>query len=118
MAEQVEVKATADVEGHEERLEGKFNFVVGDGIQEDIEMFGEELVRDMWLRSAVVKGQAAIRRELENGVHPDDIADALSDWRPDVTHTSSKDPKKTIMQKFAGLSEEERAEVLAALGGS
>lgn len=112
----VEVKATADVEGHEERLEGRFNFQIGENIQEDIEMFGEDVIRDMWTRAATVKAQAAIRRELENGTHPDDIPEALSDWRPDVQHTTQKDPKLTIKQKFAQLSDEERAEVLAALG--
>lgn len=115
---QVEIKATAKLEDQEERIEATFSFTIGETLAEDIEMFGEEVVRDMWLRAAVVKGQAAVRRELENGTHPDDVQEALSDWRPDIQHTTKKDPKLTIKQKFASLSDEEKAEVLAALGAS
>ena len=97
------------------RVSASFNFPVGGSLQEDIEMYGEDTVRDFWLRQAVVKGQSAIRRELQNGTHPNDIAETLSGWRPDVTHTASRDPKASVMQNYKKLSDEERAEMLAIL---
>jgi len=119
MANFIEVKATAKdpnaPEDSNERLEGQFNFSVGENIQEDVEMFGEDTVRDMWLRQAVVKAQAAVRREIENGTHPDDIPEALSDWRPDVQHTGKKDPKLEIRTKFKSLPAEEREALLAEI---
>ena len=102
----------ADEDG---RVEAGFNFKVGASLEEDIEMYGEETVRDMWLRSATVKAQSAIRRELKNGTHPDDIPETLSDWRPDVQHTVQKDPKSSIMSNYKNLSPEEKQELLAEL---
>lgn len=102
----------ADEDG---RVSAQFNFKVGGSLQEDIEMFGEDVVREHWLRSATVKGQSAIRRELENGTHPDDIAEQLGDWRPDVTHTTKKDPKAAIISNYNKLSDEEKAQLIAQL---
>lgn len=120
----VEVEATTspekvpegeEVANSDGRVKGEFNFSVGGSLQEDIEMFGEDIVREFWLRSAVIKGQSAIRRELESGTHPDDIAETLADWRPDVQHTSQKDPKASVMQNFNKLSDEEKKELLGQL---
>ncbi len=97
------------------RVTAGFEFAVGKDIQEDIEMYGEETVRDLWLRQLVVKAQAGIRRELTNGTHPDDMAEAMSGWRPDVQHTTKRDPKTSIKADFKKLSPEERAELLAIL---
>lgn len=120
----VEVEATTsadkvpngeEVANQDGRVEGTFNFAVGGSLQEDIEMFGEDIVREFWLRSAVIKGQSAIRRELESGTHPDDIAEQLADWRPDVQHTASKDPKASVMQNFQKLPKDEKEQLLAQL---
>ncbi len=97
------------------RVTAGFDFPVGENIEEDIEMYGEETVRDLWLRQLVVKAQAGIRRELSNGTHPNDIAEAMSGWRPDVQHTVKKDPKASIKSDFSKLSPEEKAELLALL---
>lgn len=102
----------ADEDG---RVEASFNFAVGESLQEDIELFGEDVVRDMAHRSIVIKAQSAIRRELKNGTPPNDIPEALSDWRPDVQHTVSKDPKTSIMSNYKNLSAEDKAEMLALL---
>lgn len=107
-----EIELPEDAEG---RVEAKFTFPIGSSIEEDVEMYGEEIVRDLWLRQAVVKAQSAIRRELQNGTHPDDIAEQLSGWRPDIQHTVEKDPRTSIKQDFKKLSPEERAELLAIL---
>lgn len=120
----VEVEATTspekvpegeEVANQEGRVAGEFKFAVGENLQEDIEIFGEEIVREFWLRSAVIKGQSAIRRELESGTHPDDIAEVLADWRPDVQHTAQKDPKASVMQNFNKLTDEEKQELLGQL---
>jgi hypothetical protein len=107
-----EIELPEDAEG---RVSASFNFPIGKDLQEDIEMYGAETIRDLWLRQAVVKGQSAIRRELQNGTHPGDIPEQLSGWRPDITHTTTKDPKTSIKQEFKKLSAEERAEILAML---
>lgn len=107
-----EIELPEDAEG---RVSASFNFSVGENLDEDVEMYGEDTVRDLWLRQAVVKAQSAIRRELQNGTHPEDIAEQLGGWRPDITHTTTKDPKTSIKQDFKKLSGEERAELLALL---
>lgn len=115
----VEVEASAKdphaPEDSGERVEGSFNFQVGESLAEDIEMYGEDTVREMWLRAATVKGQSAIRSELESGTHSDDVAEQLATWRPDVTHTAKKDPKTAILSNWKNLSEEEREAILADL---
>lgn len=117
----IEIKASAkdpnNPEDEEARIEGSFNFPVGADLNEDAEIYGEETVRDLWLRGLTVKAQAAVRRELENGTHPDDLEDILGggNWRPDATHTTKKDPKASIMSDYKRLSPEERAELLRQL---
>lgn len=116
----IEIQATAkDPESEEDgaRIEGSFNFPVGADLAEDAEIYGEETVRELWLRGLTVKAQAAIRREIENGTHPDDLEDVLGggNWRPDATHTTKKDPKTSIMADYKKLSPEERAELLRQL---
>lgn len=97
------------------RVEGTFLFTVGESLQEDIEMFGEETVRNFWLRQATVKGQSDIRRELQNGTPPEDIGEVFATWRPDVTHAAKKDPKASIMSDFRKLPKGEREAILNAL---
>lgn len=115
----VDIEATAKdpnaPEDSNERVEGAFQFVVGADLAEDIQKFGEDTVREMWIRGAVIKAQGAVRTELGSGTHPDDIPEQLADWRPDVTHTAKKDPKTSILANWSKMSDEEKAEVLAAI---
>jgi hypothetical protein len=107
-----EIELPEDANG---RVTAGFKFPVGASLAEDVEMYGEETVRDLWLRQCVVKAQSAIRRELENGTHPQDMQEALSGWRPDIQHTSAKDPKASIKSNFAKLGKEEQEALLAML---
>lgn len=111
------IKATGKVgEGENaERVEGSIQYDVGENLQEATSKFGEELVHDLFKRALTVKVQAAIRREIENGAHPDDLQQILGSWDPSQTHTVRKDPKSSILKDFASLSEEEKMEILEAL---
>lgn len=113
------IKATGKVgEGDSaERVEGSIQYEVGENLQEATGKFGEDLVFDLFKRALSVKAQAAIRREIENGSHPDDLQQILGSWDPAQTHTVRKDPKSSILKDFASLSEEEKMEVLESLRG-
>lgn len=112
------IKATGKPEGAEERVEGSFDMEIGKNIKEAKDKFGEELVYDLFKRALAVKAQAAIRREIENETHPDDLQQILGNWDPSQTHTVRKDPKQNILKDFASLPEAERQEILDALRNS
>lgn len=109
------IKATGKPEGAEERVEGSIDFEVGNNVNEAVEKFGEELIFEFFKRALIVKAQAAIRREIENGTHPNDLQQVLGTWDPAQTHTVRRDPKSSILKDFSALSEEERMEILNAL---
>ena len=109
------IKASGKPADSEERVEGSIDFEVGKNLKEAQDKFGNELVYEFFKRALVVKAQGAIRRELENGTHPDDLQSILGNWDPASTHTVRKDPKSSILKDFSSLSEEEKMEVLEAL---
>lgn len=104
-----------DLADEDGRVASSFIFNAGATTEEAVEMFGEDTVYDHYVRNATVKAQAAVRRELEAGTHPDDIPEQLAGWRPDVTHTATKDPKSNILSNYGKLTDEDKQAMLAQL---
>lgn len=94
------------------RIGSSFLWNPGSDIEDAVERYGHDNVFDLYASQAVVKAQAAIRRELEAGTPPDEIGDKLDDWRPDVQHRTSADPVQKALKAADDLENEEELDAL------
>jgi len=116
------VEAGTNIEETDPRFpssdDGKISCTVefnpGDDLAEAVEMYGEDIVYERWLRQVRRDLGNAIRSSLNSGKTPQAVEEELSDWRPDVTRRSSGS-SKTLEQQFAELSEEEKQAKLEQL---
>lgn len=98
----------------EGRIGASFRFDPGQDIEDAVEKYGHDNIFDLYIAQAIVKAQAAIRRELESGTPPEQVGKALSDWRPDVQHRTGKDPVQSAIKAASSLDSEEDLDALLA----
>lgn len=114
MANLTEVKATKEIGG--EKKEVVCLVDLGDNLEDAVERFGGEVVFSNFKRAATITAQAAMRRFLEQGMSDNLVADKMNSWRPGVALERNVDPVAALKAKFAKMSPEERAALLAELG--
>jgi len=114
-----EVTASKRIEdsdsGEEVNREATVHFDPGESAEEAIAKFGDECVYDFFFRAVKVKLQAVIRSYIELGYSEEQIQKELSDWRPDVDRTPSRDPVQAILSNFNKLEDEDRDELVEKL---
>ena len=116
----VTIKATApncpvgkDQEGNEltEARASEFDFSFPDSALEAVEAYGDDVVLSLFVKSAKIQAQAAMRQMLVAGRTDSDVkAYMTTNWRPGA---EGKDPFSTVLTALKSLSPEERAELLA-----
>jgi len=107
----VKVKATAPKVSKSCEVEYDF----GSNTQEMVERFGEEVVFNMALDTAVIRLQAILRSALEKGLDPQKTADG---WKPGVKRVAAaKDPIAAIKAAFATMTPDQKKEFLKQLAG-
>lgn len=119
----IECKATVNFDDDRESIKVGYDLPVGDTLQDLVEIYGEDIVGNYAVAQLKVRAQAVMRAEVskffdtekEGGVNPEGIASYMSEWKPDVSRVTRKDPKEKILQSFASLSPEEREKILAQL---
>ena len=109
-----EVKATKEIGGEKKEITCMID--LGDSIEDATERFGGEVVFSNFKRAATITAQAAMRRFMEQGLGDNQVADKMGSWRPGVALERTVDPVAALKAKFAKMSPEERAALLAELG--
>lgn len=116
MADKMEV--TAKVPAKDDQPEKQATVFVNTGATaaEMIEMFGEEAVRSNANANWTVTLQAAIRRGLNAGKTPEQVATELADAKMGVKTTLGRvDPIQASLAMFKTMSKKERQDYLANL---
>lgn len=88
----------------------------GLSLEELIEKYGEEKIKELAVAQFVVKFQAAIRTMAENGRADEDIAQTMSTWKPgDKISEEKLTTEQKILKNFGNMTPEQRAELMAKL---
>lgn len=114
MANLTEVKATKEIGGEKKEIVCMID--LGDNLEDAVERFGGEVVFSNFKRAATITAQAAMRRFMEQGLDEASVAAKMGSWRPGVALERTVDPVAALKAKFAKMSPEERAALLAELG--
>lgn len=93
------------------------NYTLPDTISELVELLGEDAVLSAAVSSIKIDFQAAVRRQLEAGKSDEEIAGIMATWKPGDKLSLPADPMARIRNAWGSLSEEQKAEMLAALQG-
>lgn len=110
----VECKASKEV--NEEKREAIVYLDLGGSASEMINMFGDEVVHDLAIRSAKIKAQSQIRSLLEAGKDQAAITQEFISFDPSASRRpTQKDPVQAILSGFGNLEGEQREEVLKQL---
>lgn len=112
-ASMTEIKASKKIDGEDKAAAVAYDF--GATLEEAVEKFGADVVFTSFKRTAVITGQAAIRRMLEGAKTEEEIVAAMADWKPGVALTGSIDPVASLIGKWDSYTPEKQAEVLAKL---
>lgn len=89
----------------------------GDDLDSAVELFGADVVFQRFKAAATIDLQSLIRRHI-SGEKPktqEEIQGIVDEWTPGVTTRTRKSPKEKVLSILEGLSEEERARLLAEL---
>ncbi|MBU2249237.1 MAG: hypothetical protein KKD77_20990, partial [Gammaproteobacteria bacterium] len=90
-------------------------FATGANLAENVKLFGEQIVNDIFLQQLTVKVQAGIRSCVENGKDPQAWASA---YKPGTKMPSiAKDPKAAARLAISQMSDEEKKALIAELRG-
>lgn len=68
--------------------------MLGENVQELVEQFSEEVVYSHVRRSLIIAIQATMRGMMDAGKSPEEIQQAVTDWKPGL-----KKPGKTALEK-------------------
>ena len=115
MAE-VEIKAKTKVGDEWHEASAMVDF--GEDLEDAITKFGESVVFSKYVAEAKIDAQAAIRRYIDAGKNPDEIAALMKEWKPGVTVKRAKDPTAAFKAKFAAMTPEEQAKAIQELKDS
>lgn len=111
MGTAVEVKATHP----KTEAECAVMYDFGDTISEATQLYGEDVVYNLYQSQAKIRLQAGLRICLEQGRNPDDYA---KQWKPGVKAPSiTADPMAAAKAAFGRMSDEEKAVFLDSLKG-
>ena len=95
--------------------EASINYDFGADLNEMAQKFGKEVVFTNARGSFIITAQAAMRRYLETGKSPKEIADLMTAWKPGVALARVVDPVAAITAAWGSMSEEQKADVLRKL---
>lgn len=89
------------------------NFETGETVEESAEMFGADIVNDIFNQQVTVKVQAGVRKCLENGQDPQIWVDK---YKPGEKAPSiAQNPVAAARSAISQMSEEEKAALIAQL---
>lgn len=94
-----------------------FEVDLGDNLQDAIGKFGEAVVYDNYIDSAVIAAQATARVRLSSEKHPqtpEQVVTSMADWKPSTGRQRS-DGSASLVTKILKLTPEARAKLIAEL---
>lgn len=89
----------------------------GDNLAEAVESYGEEVVFSSYKSSVVIDLQAYIRGLIRRDKTPEEIQEAVSNWKPGVKAVRGKSAAEKLDTLLGKLSDEERAALFAKYSG-
>lgn len=112
----ITAKKTIKIEGEEDKnLEATVLFDFGDDLSDAVDKFGEGVVFGCYAAQAKISGQAAIRRQLENGNTQEDVSARMTHWKPGQKLERVSDPVAALKAKLMTMNDEEKQAMLAEL---
>lgn len=108
-----EIKATKKINGEDKAAAVAYDF--GATLDEAVEKFGADVVFTNFKRTAVITGQAVMRRALEAGKGDEEIASIMQSWRPGVALERTVDPVASLVGKWDTYSKEEQDAIIKRL---
>lgn len=104
-------------ESEDGRVAATIGVFVGENLQEAVDKYGEDFVRDNFIRSVVVATQGKVRRELDSGVPINTVEDNLDDLDPTEQRASVTDPQAQAMKALQRMTPEQKAAFREMIGG-
>ncbi len=89
-------------------------YSIGDTVAELVEQFGEEVVYNRARQSVIIAVQAFLRGQLEQEKTPEEIQDAVRDWKPGV-RKPAKSPEDRAREALNAMTPEQRQALLQEL---
>lgn len=86
------------------------NYDLGEGLQEKVKLFGEQIVDSHAESSITVALQGIVRTALEKGVPDEDIHKLIAGWKPGVKTRIAMNAEEAFFSQFAAMSPEEQAQ--------
>ena len=100
-------------------FDGKIASIIydfGGTLKAAVALFTAEVIYTQFVAAAKVTAQSAMRRMIEKGIDPADIATKMAGWKPGIAMTrEGGDPGTAMLAKFGTLSPEEQNAYLDSL---
>lgn len=110
----MEVKATTDLNG--EKIVAVADLAFGDNLNDAIELYGEDLVYNLYIQKIVIKAQDFMRNWIKAGKSPEEVNQMMSDWTPEATGPSlAKDPTAAYLARLSRMTPDEQRAALEEL---
>lgn len=110
--QQIKAKVTSGDRANEEFV---VNLDIPESIDEAKEKLGEPLVFSYFLADYTIAAQSMIRSHIKkDGATPETVQKAMDEWKPGVK-VRGKPLKEKALDLVSRLTDEERAELIAAL---
>lgn len=106
----IQISAKKEVNGVEKSAMITYDF--GENLDDCADKFGAEVVFSNAVRNFKIDAQAAMRRMLEAGKSQEEIAEAMSTWKPGVRMERQIDITGAFLSKWKDMTDEERQEML------
>lgn len=98
-------KKDAEGKATGEEISGEIEYDFGDGLQDAVKRFGEDVVFSLFTQQAKIQCQARMRAELLSGGSVQRVAD---EWKPGVQMRASVDPFTAAKAAANAMSPEEK----------
>ena len=108
-----QVTASTNVNGEERRV--TFPLIVGDDVNEDIELYGEDIVHNYFVAKLVISAQDIPRSMMKQGKTDNEIIEAMKSWKPKLGR-QKKSKVEVVEELLEKMTEEEKREFLKKYG--
>jgi len=93
----------------------KVNYDIGETVNENVNLFGEEVCNDALRASLILRVQGRVRSMINSGKAEAEIQEAIGAWKIGITTRKGVSPTEKIKGLYGKMSVEERNAVLKEL---
>ena len=109
----MQITAKKKVEGEVKEVTIEFDF--GENLKAARGLFGDEVIFSKFKAAAKIEAQATMRRLLDRGLPPNEVAAKMAEWKPGVTVEVASDPVASIIGKYKNMDEQQKQEFIRRL---